>query len=156
MTCYYWFWCTPIAVFFVLLYLWFLAYVKVSWTHILSCLFVYSSFASIDCSDIVWSVCLISFRFVMCWLHDISFVMPVIPPTPLWLLDTIPGHGLPWWALRSLLPDKPHSVGLLWTSDQLIAETTWQHTTLTTDKHACPRRDSNPHSQQASGLRYTP
>ena len=43
----------------------------------------------------MWSVCLISFRFVMCWLHDISFVMPVIPPTPLWLLDTIPGHGLP-------------------------------------------------------------
>ena len=34
------------------------------------------------------------------------------------------------------------SVGLLWMSDQLIAETsTWQHTT---DKHPCPRRDSNP------------
>jgi hypothetical protein len=32
----------------------------------------------------------------------------------------------------------PHSVGLLWTSDQLVAETcTWQHTTLTTDKHPC-------------------
>ena len=31
------------------------------------------------------------------------------------------------------------SVGLLWTSDQLVAETsTWQHTTLTTDKHPCP------------------
>jgi len=28
---------------------------------------------------------------------------------------------------------------LLWTSDQLVAETsTWQHTTLTTDKHPCP------------------
>jgi hypothetical protein len=33
--------------------------------------------------------------------------------------------------------DAPQSVGLLWTSDQLIAETsTWQHTTLTTDIHA--------------------
>ena len=33
----------------------------------------------------------------------------------------------------------PHSVGLLWTSDQLVAETsTWQHTTLTTDRHPCP------------------
>jgi hypothetical protein len=32
--------------------------------------------------------------------------------------------------------DAPQSVGLLWTSDQLVAETsTWQHTTLTTDKH---------------------
>ena len=29
------------------------------------------------------------------------------------------------------------SVGLLWTSDQLVAETsTWQHTTVTTDKHS--------------------
>ena len=37
-------------------------------------------------------------------------------------------------------------------SDQLIAETsTWQHTTLTTDKYPCPRWDSNPRSQQASG-----
>jgi len=47
------------------------------------------------------------------------------------------------------------SVGLLWTSDQLVAETsTWQHTTLTTDKHhPCSRRDSNPQFQQASGLR---
>jgi hypothetical protein len=31
--------------------------------------------------------------------------------------------------------DAPHSVGLLWTSDQSVAETsTWQHTTLTTEK----------------------
>jgi hypothetical protein len=35
--------------------------------------------------------------------------------------------------------DMPQSVGLIWTSDQLIAETsTWQHTTHTTDKHPCP------------------
>jgi len=33
--------------------------------------------------------------------------------------------------------DASQSVGLLWTSDQLVAETsTWQHTTLTTDIHA--------------------
>ena len=45
----------------------------------------------------------------------------------------------------------PHSVGLLWTSDQPAAETsTWQHTTLTTDRHPCPRRDSNPQSQRAA------
>jgi len=24
---------------------------------------------------------------------------------------------------------------------------TWQHTTLTTDRHPCPRRDSKPQSQ---------
>jgi hypothetical protein len=48
----------------------------------------------------------------------------------------------------------PQSVGLLWTSDQFVAEaSTWQYTTLTTDKHPCPRWDSNPQYQQASGLR---
>jgi len=35
--------------------------------------------------------------------------------------------------------DASQSVGILWASDQLVAETsTWQHTTLTTDKHSCP------------------
>jgi hypothetical protein len=53
--------------------------------------------------------------------------------------------------------DTPHSVGLLLTSDQPDAETsTWQHTTLTTDRHPCPRWDSNPQSQQANGRRPTP
>jgi hypothetical protein len=38
--------------------------------------------------------------------------------------------------------DTPHSVGLLWTREQLVAETsTWQNTTLTRDRHPCPRRD---------------
>jgi hypothetical protein len=44
--------------------------------------------------------------------------------------------------------DTPHSVGLLWASDQRGTETsTWQHTTLTRDRHPCPCRDSNPQSQ---------
>jgi len=48
--------------------------------------------------------------------------------------------------------DTPHSVGLLWTSDQSDAETsTRQHTTLTRDKHPCPRRESNQQSQKARG-----
>jgi hypothetical protein len=46
--------------------------------------------------------------------------------------------------------DAPQSVGFLWTSGRLVAETsTWQHTTLTTDRHPRPRWDSNPHSQQS-------
>jgi hypothetical protein len=50
--------------------------------------------------------------------------------------------------------DTPHSVGFLWTSDQQDAETsTSLHTTLTRDRHPCPRRVSNPQSQQASGSR---
>jgi hypothetical protein len=53
--------------------------------------------------------------------------------------------------------DAPQSVGLLWTSDQLVAETsTWKHTTLTTERHPCPWWDSNPRSQQASDCRHTP
>ena len=48
--------------------------------------------------------------------------------------------------------DTPQSVGLLWTSDQLDAETTTtQHTTLTTDRHRCPQTNSNPESLQTSG-----
>jgi hypothetical protein len=59
-------------------------------------------------------------------------------------------------AFRSHL-DTPHSVGLLWTSDQFGAETsTWQHTTLTKDKHPWPQWDSNPRSQQSVGRRPTP
>jgi hypothetical protein len=48
------------------------------------------------------------------------------------------------------------TVGLLWTSDQSVAETsTWQHITITTDKYPCPRWDSNPQSQQTNGRRPT-
>jgi hypothetical protein len=44
--------------------------------------------------------------------------------------------------------DVPQSVTLLWTSDDLIAETSaWQPTTHTTYKHQCPQWDSNPWSQ---------
>ena len=66
----------------------------------------------------------------------------------------------PWpphfWGFLITHNDAPQSVGLLWTSDQLVAKTsTWQHTTLTKD-NPCPRWDSNPRSQQASGRRPTP
>jgi hypothetical protein len=44
-------------------------------------------------------------------------------------------HEVPW----SHKNDAPQSGWLLWTIDQLVAETsTWQHTTLTTDTHPCP------------------
>ena len=53
--------------------------------------------------------------------------------------------------------DTPHSVGLLWTSDQPdTVASTWQHTTLTRDRHPCPQRDSNPQSDKANGCRLTP
>jgi len=53
--------------------------------------------------------------------------------------------------------DTPHLVELLWTSDQPDAYTsTWQHTTLTTDRHPCLRWNSNPQSQEASNRKPTP
>ena len=51
------------------------------------------------------------------------------------------------------------SVVLLWTSDQLFAETsTWQHTTLTTEKHPCPGgiRTYDLSSRAAADLRLRP
>jgi hypothetical protein len=51
----------------------------------------------------------------------------------------------------------PPSVGLLWTRDRPVAETsTWQHKHCARDEHPCPRWDSNPRSQHASGRRPTP
>ena len=53
-----------------------------------------------------------------------------------------PPHSWGFWITRN---DASQSVGLLWTSDHFVAKTsTWQHTTLTTDKHPCLRWDSNP------------
>jgi hypothetical protein len=50
--------------------------------------------------------------------------------------------------------DTPHSVGLLWTSDQPNAETsTWQYTTHTRHRQPYPRRDSNPQATADPCLR---
>jgi len=51
-----------------------------------------------------------------------------------------------------------HPVGLLWTSNQPIAEaaTYSAHNKHTTDEHPCSQRDSNPRSQQLKGCRPTP
>jgi hypothetical protein len=54
------------------------------------------------------------------------------------------------------LNNTPYSVELLWKGDQPDAETsTWQHTTLSRDRHPCTRQDSNPQSQQASEREQT-
>ena len=66
------------------------------------------------------------------------------------------GQGLLIQEVSKSHSDTQHSVGLLWTSDQSVAETsTCQHTTLTTNKHQYPRRHSNLYSQQANGSRPT-
>jgi hypothetical protein len=54
--------------------------------------------------------------------------------------------------------DTPHSVGLLWTSDQPDAETpTWQHTPLTTDIYIPGAiRTHNPNKRAAADPRLRP
>jgi len=54
--------------------------------------------------------------------------------------------------------DAPQSVGLLWTSDRLFAETSiWKHTTLTTDIHApCGIRTQDFSWRTAADLRLIP
>jgi hypothetical protein len=59
----------------------------------------------------------------------------------------VPRHNSPHWARASSLShsNTTHSVGLLWTRDQPNAQTsTWQHTTLATDRHSCPRNKFEP------------
>ena len=46
------------------------------------------------------------------------------------------GSRPPLTGLHDHTLDTPHSVGLLWTSDRPVVETsTWQHTALSTDRH---------------------
>jgi hypothetical protein len=50
--------------------------------------------------------------------------------------------------------DTSHSIWLLWTSDQPVAETsTWQHTTLTRDRRPYPGRIRN-HNRSKGGAAY--
>ena len=66
------------------------------------------------------------------------------------------GRGFPIIEASRSHSDTTHSIGLLWTSDRAHAQTsTWQHTTLTTDRRTCPCRGSNPQSQQPTGRRPT-
>jgi len=67
------------------------------------------------------------------------------------------GLGLHFVEIPRSHSDTTHSVGFPWTSDRSVAQgSTWQHTTLTTDRHTCPRRDSKPQYRQASSRRPTP
>jgi hypothetical protein len=68
--------------------------------------------------------------------------------------QSLKGQGLLVFKASRSHSDTPVSVGLIWKSDQLVAEaSTYEHTTFTTDRHPCRRRDWNPKSQHASGRR---
>jgi hypothetical protein len=58
--------------------------------------------------------------------------------------QTLLGLGIDYEVFQSH-SDTPQSVGLLWTSDRPVAETsTWSHTPLTRVRDPWPRRNSNP------------
>jgi hypothetical protein len=89
--------------------------------------------------------------FIYFLFRTTSFCFVIGATAPSW---PVPTHLRSFYIIHN---DAQRSVGLLWTSDQLVAETpTCQHTTITTDKHPWPRWDSNPWSQQTSSRRPTP
>jgi hypothetical protein len=91
---------------------------------------------------VVWTTTIISFFPVNCFPHGPT----AASDQGLRIIEASRSHS-----------DTPHSVGLLWTSDQPVAETsTWQYTKITTGKHPYHRRDLNPHSQQANSCRPLP
>jgi len=74
----------------------------------------------------------------------------LLPTSFLWL-------DSPRWARVSrpcrVFTITPHLVELLWTSDEHVAVTsTWQHTTLTTDRLQCHRR--NPSKRETAGPHF--
>jgi hypothetical protein len=79
--------------------------------------------------------------------HDVNNKGSLFYLTNLFFIAQHPLVGLIIQASQSP-SDTPHSVGLLWMSDQPDAETsTLQNTTLTRDRYPCPQRESKPQSQ---------
>jgi hypothetical protein len=73
------------------------------------------------------------------WNFQRNYYSFIPPSLSLWRLNQIPGHGLfTYEASRSHSLDTLHSLGLLWTSDQPVAETIHN----THNKHPRRRRDS--------------
>jgi hypothetical protein len=90
------------------------------------------------------------------WQSKLLKMWHYIPICFPWGRRPLVGQSLHFTETWRSCSDAAHEVGILWASDQPDTEkSTWQHTTLTADRHDCCRRDSNPHEQQESGLRPT-
>jgi len=78
------------------------------------------------------------------YIIDMEFSNISMSDDDLWIVFPVAlqpngGHGLLILEVCRSHSDATQSIGLLWMSDQLITETsTWQHTTLITDKHHVP------------------
>jgi hypothetical protein len=93
-------------------------------------------------------------------VHSLRF--PRTPPLVPISCPPSPQYNNPSWAgshYRGFtITFRPTSFGkLLWSSDRPdVEDSTWQHTTLTRDRHPRCRIDSNPQSQPVSGRSPTP
>jgi hypothetical protein len=84
-----------------------------------------------------------------------SSFSPPPPPPPSSSLAQQPYSGLRriTFEVSRSHTDTPRSVELLWTRDRPVAgNSTWQHTTFTTDRLQCPGWNSNPQSQQSKRI----
>jgi len=101
----------------------------------------------------VYTVCML--MLLSCWPICIKVTEKVHSEKLYFFLSTAQqppvGQGLLITEASRSHSDKPQSEGLLWTSDQPDSETSsWQNTTITTDKHPCLSRYSNPQSQRVA------
>jgi hypothetical protein len=75
---------------------------------------------------------------------------PITAPTLklIFFMRVGPMRAMAFSFMRFLIThnDVPHSVGLLWASDQLVAETSLLDSTQHSQETSIPRRDSNPQS----------
>jgi len=124
-----------------------LYYKRIKQCHIFYCILGMSSPSYIKCYNIVHPVSnilyctswkeIISFStvYLNLWYLELSRILLPMAHQP--LLD----QSLVIIEVSRSHSDTPQSVGLLWTRERPVAQTsTRQHTTLTTDRHPCLRR----------------
>jgi len=96
----------------------------------------------------LWVMILCLFVCMFVYLFVCLFVFGATAPS---------GLGPPYSRGFCITHDEaPQSVGHLWTSDRLVAETSLPDNTQQQTKIHAPQWDSNPQSQQAGGRRPTP
>ena len=83
-------------------------------------------------------------QLILLYEYFVPF-MPLLYATNFFLWRSIPTR-----IHAALLLRQTNTLGLLCTSDQLVAEAA-TYTTHTRHEYPCPQRDSNPRSQQSSG-----
>ena len=109
-----------------------------------------------------YGICLKDGVCGLIWNYVVEYCLLSWRYNPLWLYFHSPVVCFSLLVFRGFLiihNDAPQSVVLLWTSDKSVSETsTWQHTTLTTDKHPCRGgiRTHNLSRRAAEDLRLRP